>query len=277
MTKIYYKNHLRICLLLIIMTHQCNRCGEVFMHNYLLLKHLRRKKECVPVLNDISYSQLLFENENRQDKKYECKMCKKKFINRQSKYVHQKTCDKEPNKIINITAPINYNSNNVQTNNIQNNINIYLNSEADLIKLRDFAINENTKYMKPEFLLECFRQMDMIKVIEEMNFNPEHPENHNVRIKNQNQNLMEFYQNGKWLISKKNDILFDLIMNGYRVLNTYYKNNKEDVEYELDDEEIYDSLAWLKKIYNEDKNLIKELKNDAFLLVINNKALLLKK
>jgi hypothetical protein len=163
-------------------------------------------------------------------------------------------------------------STNITNNNTQNIQNIHIH-----VQRNDFACGENTKYLKPEFLLECFRDMDMIKVLEEIHFNPEHPENHNVRVKNVKQNLMEYVDNGKWVAKKKEEVLEHLIMNGYRVLHTYYKKNKDDVEDELEDSQVDESLQWLKKIYDEDKSLYKELKDDAFLLVMNNKALLLQR
>jgi hypothetical protein len=78
------------------------------------------------------------------------------------------------------------------------------------------------------------------------------------------------------VISKKEDVLIHLIMNGWRVLHTYYKKNKSDIQEELLTDEVDDSVRWLKKVYNEDKELMKELKDDVYLLIMNNKAMLIK-
>ena len=129
----------------------------------------------------------------------------------------------------------------------------------------------------PEFLFECFKDQNLLKVVEYLHFNPDHPENHNVRIKNINQGLMEAIENGQWKIYKKDELLHDLVYNGWRILNTYYRKNKEDIKFELEDDEISESVEWLNKIFKEDSKLMKELKTDIFILVLNNKAILIQK
>jgi hypothetical protein len=263
--------------------YNCKRCGSEWEFKYLLKRHLARKTLCNPVLSDIDRVKLISEFQLEQkEKKYICKHCKKCFTNKNSKYVHQRDCKGTVNDTINdLTEQIVilkeelkkiHSSQTINNNNIKNTQNININ-----LTLRDFASDENKKYLDPEVLLECFRDQDLLKVLQELHFNPDHPENHNVRVKNVKQNLMEYTEGGKWMVGKKDDVLRHLILNGYRVLHTYYKENKEDVCDELDDEEIDDSISWLSKIYNEDKMLMKELKDDAFLLVMNNKALLMGK
>jgi hypothetical protein len=235
-------------------------------------------------LKDVSITYLiecLSEEKTYEEHRFVCEFCSSSFKSPQSKYYHKQHCKAKDEKIATqeriallekevhrLNQVVNSKVSNV--NNTQNNINIQIN-------VRDFAMSENTTYLDKSFLLECFKDMDLVKVLEEIHFNPEHPENHNVRIKNVKQNLMEYVNDGKWVVKKKDEVLEHLIMNGYRVLHTYYKKNKDDVEDELEDFQVDESLQWLRKIYDEDKSLYKELKNDAFLLVMNNKALLIGK
>lgn len=278
------------------MAFKCERCGDEFPYKSRLINHLTtRKKPCPSRDSNIDIHEYIkrIEDDEFEKKKYSCKYCNKRFLTAQTKYIHQKKCiesivEKEPideKSIENLTNELNAlkikmekyekfftgtSISNSQNANVINNNNIQIN-------VKDFGINENKDYLDHGFLLECFRDMNLCKVLKEVHFNPDHPENHNVRLKNQRQNLMEYKHNGEWIIEKKEIVLYDLIMNGYRVLNTYYRNNKSNVDFELEDDEINESLSWLKKIYNEDKTLMKELKNDALLLVMNNKALLLQK
>ena len=268
--------------------HTCKRCGYETTQKCHLIRHLNIKKTCSSLIQDIDRSELIKELElEYKEKTYNCETCNRKFNSRSNKCRHKQTCkQRTSNQVIQIPIteyldlkaevegikeklkhyPANITNNNTQNNNI--NINV---------QVRDFASSENKKYLDKSFLLECFRDMDLMKVLGELHFNPDHPENHNIRIKNVKQNLMEYVQLGKWVVGKKDEMLEYLVMNGYRVLQTYYKDNKENVEFELEDEEINESLRWLKQIYNEDKTVLRELKNDAFLLVMNNKALLFKK
>jgi hypothetical protein len=267
------------------MEYQCKRCGYQTRQKCHLVRHLQSVTPCKEILSVVTIDELLRELQHRtlNEKTYTCEWCEKEFNSRSSKSRHKKTCNatntqKEiyefKRQIAELKAEqakhgslINKGTIN---NNMQNNIHIH-------VVPRDFAINENTSYLDKGFLLECFKDMDLVKVLEELHFNPEHPENHNVRVKNVKQNLMEYIDAGKWVEKKKDEVLQHLIMNGYRVLHTYYKKNKDDVEDELEDSQVDESLQWLKKIYDEDKSLYKELKNDAFLLVMSNKALLIGK
>ena len=267
--------------------YYCARCGYATKQKCHLVRHLNTKRVCPPLLIDCERSKQLEDLKQKYNEiTYDCKYCKKKFNSKSNRSTHQAKCVQQPKvevpmsdyidlkakvenieKLLKTNTPHTIINNTVNTN---NNIHIH-------VEVRDFAVNENKNYLDSGFLLDCFRDMDIIKVIEELHFNPEHPENHNVRIKNVKMNLMEYVESGKWVVGKKDEVLEYLVMNGYRVLHTYYKDNKADVEFELEDDEIRESLRWLKQIYNEDKTVFKELKDDAFLLVMNNKALLLKR
>ena len=269
--------------------YQCQRCGYKCQYKSHILKHLNRAHPCKPILSDVSIVDLIAQLPSETEKKYFCNVCGKGFPLRQSKYVHQKNCKGSQELVIHKPtveeladtvatlqsriAELEANKGgNTFNNNITQTNNVHIH-----VTPRDFARAENTTYLEPQFLLECFKEMDLVKVLEELHFNPEHPENHNVRVKNVKQNLMEYTDGGKWVVKKKDEVLDHLVMNGYRVLHTYYKDNKDDVICELDDDEIDDSVQWLKRIYNEDKSVVKQLKDDAFLLVMNNKALLIGK
>jgi hypothetical protein len=269
--------------------YQCKRCGLECHYRSVLLNHLKRKRACDPTSSTVSIVSLIQELENFEEKRYVCKHCSKTFKNKQSKYVHQKNCKCSQELVIHKPtveeladtvatlqsriAELEANKGgNTFNNNITQTNNVHIH-----VTPRDFARGENTTYLEPQFLLECLKEMDLVKVLEELHFNPEHPENHNVRVKNVKQNLMEYTDGGKWVVKKKDEVLDHLVMNGYRVLHTYYKDNKDDVICELDDDEIDGSVQWLKRIYNEDKSVVKQLKDDAFLLVMNNKALLIGK
>ena len=69
----------------------CKRCGYECEFNYLLIKHLKRKFVCNPILNDIPPATLIQEITSGKGK-YCCKHCKKAFNCPQGKYQHQKHC-----------------------------------------------------------------------------------------------------------------------------------------------------------------------------------------
>lgn len=139
------------------------------------------------------------------------------------------------------------------------------------INIRDFGRGENLGYLNSDVLLESLREMNMTKVVEELHFNPEHPENHNVRLKNQNKNQMKYFDEGKWVIGSKDTVLREMAMNGWRVLHSFNRSNKEEIEDELDEDEIREATIWLRKVYDEDKEQFKKIKAEFYELVLNNK------
>ena len=74
--------------------YTCDRCGYKTKYRYLLVNHFNRKKQCDPILDDISVSNLLnnLDNTDKELKRYICKVCGKHYGNRHSKYLHQKNC-----------------------------------------------------------------------------------------------------------------------------------------------------------------------------------------
>jgi hypothetical protein len=209
---------------------------------------------------------------------YVCAACNARFTYQSNLSRHKKTCkgkfsdkqqieklEKELNELKQLVGK--NGATNTITNNTQNNINIQIN-------VRDFGGQENTKYLDNEFLMECFKDMDLVKVLEELHFNPEHPENHNVRLRNVKQNLMEYADQGRWVVKKKDKVLYEMVMNGWRILDRYSKRNKDEIEETLEEDEIREAIFWLKRIYNEYKELFKKIKEEIYELVMTNKELI---
>ena len=269
---------------IIQMKYTCKRCGYETNNRFDFMKHLNRKSICPPTNEDVTISSMLEElNEAYIEKTFKCQYCQSRFTMSKSKWRHEQTCKikndndrikaleteiKELRKQIDskndATTTINTN------NGIINNININ-------IDRRNFASGENTSYLESDVLLECFRDKDMITILNKLHFNPEHPENHNVRIKNMRHNLMEYVEEGIWKVANKDYVLHHMVFNGWRVLEEFHREKQDEVEDTCSDDEITESLLWLGRIYKEDPTLLRRIKNDAFILMMNNKALLLQK
>lgn len=222
----------------------CDICKYTTKYKCNLIQHLNNKKNCDIFNTDIDRKELINKliTKEYNDITYDCKFCKKKFNNSNNMYQHIKICKK---KIVEI--------------------------ENKVIVIREFDRSENTDYLDNEFLLECFKEQDLLKIIEDLHFNPDHPENNNVRIKNNKQNLMEYFDIGNWKIDKKNIVLNHIITNGWRILNSYYRKNKEEISSIMDEKEIEESIQWLQDINNEEPYIIKKLKTNIYILLLNNK------
>ena len=88
--------------------------------------------------------------------------------------------------------------------------------------------NENLDYLNTNLFQKVVKSKKGIpKLIEIIHFNPEHPENHNVRITNKKLKYGEIKKDNKWILKNKKDILTDLIENGLISLEEYRDNNEE--------------------------------------------------
>ena len=89
--------------------------------------------------------------------------------------------------------------------------------------------NENLDYLNTNLFQKVVKSKKGIpKLIEIIHFNPEHPENHNVRITNKKLKYGEIKKDNKWILKNKKDILTDLIENGLISLEEYRDNNEEN-------------------------------------------------
>lgn len=268
------------------MTFQCKRCGYETKNKYDYGKHLDRKTLCYPNLSNMSIDELKQEYIDIKRKDFHCEHCTKGFTTSKSRWRHEQLCSKKVDRIEVIEKELQQLKQELKQQaatpsaltHIENKDNNNNNTQINItINKRDFAGGENTSYLDHDLLMDCFRDKDIMSILNELHFNPEHPENQNVKIKNMRHNLMEYIEEGKWKIGKKEYVLRHLVFNGWRVLKEFHKDNMDHVEDICSDQEIQESLRWLNKIYKEDPSILTPLKDETFILMLNNRALLLQK
>lgn len=148
---------------------------------------------------------------------FECHYCHHIFATAQSKFKHLKICKiREVQELVEKHCVINSNNNtnnNTQTNNIQNIYNIYnypssqrnssyndMGLEMDVENINDFG-KEDISYIDPEKMRKIALSFDFKAYICEKHFNPEHPENHNIR-ENCNKSY-KILKNKEWIVESK--------------------------------------------------------------------------
>ena len=99
-------------------------------------------------------------------------------------------------------------------NNIQININNYG--------------NENLDYLTTDFISNLIKipYKAVPKLIKHIHFNPEHPENHNIKIPNKKQKFALTHKDGKWEYRNKNELIEDIVDTSYNMLDCYLGGNK---------------------------------------------------
>lgn len=215
-------------LILFLMTiYRCMRCGYESKRKNGLKRHLLKKFVCLEILNKIDRNILLtlLENGNYlefQDKidNFKCKHCNKFFssnysLSRHLKDNHNDIELKNNNNIINNVTKIEINKNELNINN-----NIIVNNFG----------SENTDYLSFNLFksLLTYPRSCIPKLIKQIHFNPKHPENHNIRIKNKKLKFAEIRENNEWKIQLKKTVLDDLVDFGFITFEEFKENNNLD-------------------------------------------------
>jgi hypothetical protein len=152
------------------------------------------------------------------------------------------------------------------------------NTTNNIVIINTFGY-ENTNYISNSFLKECLKERDLPKLFEEVHFNPNHPENHNIRIRNIHKQMLEYFEEGRWIIEPKEKILKDAInICGYK-LNDCYKHFKDEIEQEIAEEQHHYGYYYvnqqvrilLDELYNENETLFKRLKKEFLASIIKYK------
>lgn len=167
----------------------------------------------------------------------------------------------------------------INNNNTTNNI---------LVNVNMFGGAENISYIDNKFKFNCLRNMNMVSLLERVHFDVEHPENHNVRVKNVKMNMMQYIDNDEWKTGHKDYVLGHMVKNGWRILNAFYEEHKEKIECKLDEDspsrarselrdDIYEINHWLDRLDRDETKVFKETKAAVFMMVIDKKAVLLQR
>lgn len=269
-----------------LLDHECPRCGYIVYHKGDMRKHLQKKRLCKPNKADISLDSFREEYFKEKESSYNCDFCDKSFLSRSGWYKHQKTCDKikerleiqelknqiktlvQKNKEIeeriehstsnNITNNINNISN---INNINNNININ-------ISLRPFG-SEITTYLNDEIIGDLFFMgLNFRELLKYLHFDPEYPENHNIRIKSVKRSLLEIYRGNKWDIVTFMNGLTEMVKNSNKLFQEYYNNNEDEVRNGMTIEE---REQILKQMYSENilQDIAKSIEKDIIVMLEN--------
>jgi len=183
-----------------LLPNQCEKCEKIFTRHNNLIAHLGK---CKGKIN-----------------KLECNYCHEIFTAPANKYRHQKTCklvtknelpsselvSQNINNITNIN-----NDNKIITNNIINDNRQIINNNITL-QIKNFG-DENKDYITNAFLLQCYKNgyYGLVEMIENIYFNKEHPENHNVRIGSLKNKYLEIHKDDEWVPQGVNETLNRMI------------------------------------------------------------------
>jgi hypothetical protein len=251
----------------------CTICNKKYASKYNLLTH-NKKFHVELVLKEIITDK----------RKFNCRTCDKIYSTKQSRWLHEKTCKKQKEytviikleeKIIELENKMKNSSNNKIikkiTNNITNNTN---NCIINNLIINNYS-KDNYQYITEKFKDRLFRNLcdrdDYIKpipsLIENIKFNPNHKENHNVKIKSDRSKIGLIYDEHKWKAMNKNELLEDLMNYGFKIFDKYFNERKDNLS-----EDIIDNYIEFRDVYIDDlkKEIKDKIENIAYIFTKNN-------
>jgi hypothetical protein len=151
----------------------------------------------------------------------------------------------------------NDNSKNKTINNITNNITV---NEFGSEKKEYISLKKKIQYIKE--IYKCIP-----KYLEEIHFNPKHPENQNVKWPNKKEDLCQVIENSKWVYKDKDDTYSRMKDKAFDDLSGTYREHINRFEPRKQDR--FEEFA--EKYEAENKKLNKDLDKDIDVLFLNAK------
>ena len=124
------------------------------------------------------------------------------------------------------------------------------------------------EYLSESVIKKCIEKIyNSIPVfVEKLHFHPQHPENHNVKIKNQRQPYIKILtEDNKWKLANKNDTIESLMDKSYNILESSYEDNKK--EFSEFKQRRFEEFQ--EKFISQDKKTISDLKRNVQMLILN--------
>ena len=153
--------------------------------------------------------------------------------------------------------------NNITTNNnINNSKNIYINNYGD----------ENLKHLCTKDFASLLNGIysAVPKLIEKIHFDPDHPENQNIKYTNQKSPYMKIIKDNKWQFVSKKEELLDLIDNKCFMLKEKYYKILEKKKYNITETQRNKIEEFMEKYHEEDKKMTLDLIERTELMLLNN-------
>tara|TARA_Y100000996_G_C22487971_1_gene628975 strand:+ start:364 stop:1188 length:825 start_codon:yes stop_codon:yes gene_type:complete len=266
----------------------CPRCNYSTIHRYSFKNHLNKKKICKPLLSDIDIESIKQEynfikttivdkdNRNNIDKdnrnetrknniiiynKLKCVYCNKELSRTDNLNRHIKIC-KVKNKSLNNTEQLDKSKNTIinYTTNINNVNNVYN------ITLNNYG-NETIPTIEPQYILKLLKGVSSAvpNLVKKIHFDPDYPENSNIKITNKKMPYASIRINNKWELTDKENFIIKLMEDKYNILEKIY----EEIEPKLDNKSKKLMNEFKKKYELLDETIIQNIKKHTELMVLN--------
>ena len=261
---------------------RCNTCKLDFKTNEYYKRHLITNRHVVRTTNPniITFS---------------C-ICGRSYSHNQSLYTHRKTCEQHRNtKPAVTTLPVPANDDNddlrerIKSNEKElaelraqvailldkhmqpsQNTNCNIDNQTNnniTININAFG-SENTDYIDDKAILACIGRVykSIPTLLQKLYFDPEHPENHNIKITNKKLPYASVMgDDQKWKTMDRKNAIETMVLNSYNMLDEKYAENKD--KFPPTKQQNFEGFQ--SKFEAEDKDLMKQIKTEVDMMVLN--------
>lgn len=242
------------------MEFTCKRCEYTSPFKHALQRHLKNKKPCQAIFEDIPREELLEELNSSHNKEpdkvtFDCMYCDRKFSHRSTRSRHMSICkskivDNVNQELVKRIEELEKQVSNTtaapapQIQNI-NNGTIVVNNN---VSLKNFG-EENQEAIPLHLVRSSYMNLEFNTVFENLHCDPDFPENHNVRIKSYKRELMEIYKNNKWNSLCFSDGFREVIQQIYVIFKDYTRRHLDLLNEDMNDVEIQENEEKLERIF----------------------------
>jgi hypothetical protein len=223
----------------------CEHCQKTYSKNSHLHRHRRKCKEKVKV--DDQKSLIVFFSKKIEEERA----------------LFRKESDELRGQIESLLEKVgSNNTDNSTTNSNCQTINI---GQQNII-VNSFG-QEKTDYITGDFLQKLLKTpySSVPKLIKNVHFHPEHPENHNVKITNRKLPYASVWNDDKWETRDKKEVIEDIVEKSYNILDDKYD---EEPHY-LAKQKRTNYEDFQKKYDNDDKDTHKTINKKTEMLIID--------
>jgi hypothetical protein len=266
--------------------YKCECCNFVTILKSNYTRHLKTKKHLTNIQNSLSAMVMntnehkmntnehkMNTNEHKMNTNFNCQFCGESFKTNPSKRRHELHYCKH--RLDNMSYKELFLESKKEKKDLKNQIEILLTKVGDTtinntqnIQLNSYgkeSLEHITDAMKSQLLNIPYGMIP--KMIEQVHFNNDKPENKNILLPNKKDNKLKVYKNNKWEYRDKDEILKDLIGGKYFILDTFYDSVVEN----LNKSSKHNYEKFLSNFDENNKELHEQLKKECEIILLNNR------
>jgi hypothetical protein len=138
----------------------------------------------------------------------------------------------------------------------------------NIVQINSFG-QEDTSYITPDYLQDLLQKPAhaVPALIKHIHFNPDHPENRNVKITSRKARFAEVFANCQWKVAHKKEVLDALVNKGFTLLDSCYEDNGKGALMPKHKEKY---IEFQEKMDDLESRTRRKVTSDAEIVVLNN-------